>query len=167
MKRKVLIMGLLAAYAACALSNDRSTPAVAPPPLIKVLVRDVEVRGVCLASHESYLVYSQPRATGYSALTTRAVNNAQVYAQTPVRTENCADTATAWPDVAVGYVRAAVSASGVPHAQLVIAARSLDQCTLQVDLPLRDPNGGSCAPVSPGRWAYCGCPEIYTDFKAP
>jgi len=170
MKRNVLITGLLAAYVSCALSNDRLTvPAVAPPPLIRVQVRNVEVQGVCLASQESYLVYSRPRQTDYSALTTRALSGVQVYTATPVRAENCTDTSIAWPDVAVGNVQAAVSPAGVRYAQLVIRAGSVHQCTLNVDLPLLPEagGGGTCAPLNPGVWAYCGCPEIYSNFKAP
>jgi hypothetical protein len=164
MRSRILIAGVLA-YVSCALSQD--SPLVPPPPFIKVQIREVQLQGVCLVNQDSVLLYSRPREPGYAALATRAANGAQVYAGVPVHAENCTDSSTAWPDVAVGEVQAAVSPAGNQYAKLVIGTRALGQCQLHVDLPLIPPQGGgTCAPLNPGAWGYCGCPQIFTDLKA-
>jgi hypothetical protein len=166
MKRSLLITGLLATYVAYNSSSDPLTYSVPPPPLIRVQIRDIELAGVCLLTGESYLLYSRPQGSGYSSLATWAANGAQVYNDLTVHSENCLDSSTQWPDQAVGTVKAAVSTSGERYAELVIGARSLDQCTLNVHLKLRGVPP-LCAPLDDGIFASCGCPEIYTDFKAP
>ena len=163
MQRKVLIAGLLM-YVSCAMSYD-SAP-VPPPPFIKAQIRSIELQGVCLLARDSVDVYTTPRAGGFSAVIGRSVNGVRVYTDVPAHTQNCPDVSPAWPDSASAEVQAAVSPDGARYAQLVIGNTALNQCQLHVDLPLRAPGGDSCAPLNPGVWASCGCPEIYTDFKA-
>jgi hypothetical protein len=164
MQRKVLIAGLLV-YVSCALSHDR--PPAPPPPFIKAQIRNVHIQGVCLLAQDSVNVYTTPNGAGFNAVMTRATTGVRVYVDVPVHVENCLDVSPAWPDVAAAEVQAAMSPTGAPYAQLVIGSPALNQCQLHVDLPLLPPGGTSCAPLNPGLWANCGCPQIYTDFKAP
>lgn len=160
-----LLAGALAVYMSCALSQDR---VVAPPPFIEVVIRNVALQGACLATQEKYRIYTRPLGAGHTAQLNWAVSGAQVYGDVPVSTQGCTDASFSWPDVAAGDVQSAVSpTTGQRFARLVIGARSSSQCSLNLDLPLRQPSGGgTCAPLNAGVWPYCGCPEIYQGFKA-
>ncbi len=150
MKTKTLITCLLAGGVTAASGTDiSSTFALAPPAFLTVRLQKVEVREVCVGPRADYFLYMSSSGGDHAALIT-GVDGIPRYQQVPVRSENCGDSSLAWPDEAVGFVRASPSASRELPAQLVISAPSMRACHLLIDLPLK--LGPECAPPNKGHF---------------